>query len=290
MALYLLLSIVLATTLFIILKLYKTFRVNTGHAIVVNYFVASSIAFGANSDASIAALSSFFHLLPITLIIGLMFIVVFNITGFSSQSAGISVTSVAAKMSMVIPIFFGLFLYNDSLNFTRIIGIISALIAVYIINKPDKNNAQEKKDLWLPVLVFAGSGLVDSSIKYAQHFYMTNENRQLLIAMLFGSAGLLGVLHYAFNVIYKKDSILNLRSIIGGLILGIANYFSLHFLLLCFQYPGSESAMIFSIVNIGVVLLAAICGYLFLNETLNGGKLLGVLIAVFSIIILYSSK
>ena len=61
-----------------------------------------------------------------------MFILVFNVMALTSQKNGLSVESVSSKMSVVIAIVFGVWYYEESLSFIKVIGILLALLAVYL--------------------------------------------------------------------------------------------------------------------------------------------------------------
>ena len=121
---YLLLSIIASTLIFIIFKLFEKFGINTLQGIVVNYFTAC--LFGLWSyDAPIQVheiLESKWLLGAIGL--GFLFIAIFNIMAMTAQRNGLSVASVASKMSVIIPVVFGIYVYNEGVGFQKIIGII----------------------------------------------------------------------------------------------------------------------------------------------------------------------
>jgi len=50
----------------------------------------------------------------------------------TAQKNGVSVASISGKMSVVVPVLFGVFLYNESASFFKVIGIGIALVAVYL--------------------------------------------------------------------------------------------------------------------------------------------------------------
>ena len=129
---YLVLSILISSLLFVIFKLFDVFKINTLQAIVVNYVIALSFGLGSSNVK-----------LPIEEIpqqpwfigafcLGFLFISIFNIMGITAQKNGLSVASVAGKMSVVIPIIFGIIVYNEGVGFVKILGILMALIAVYL--------------------------------------------------------------------------------------------------------------------------------------------------------------
>ncbi|NNJ81579.1 MAG: EamA/RhaT family transporter, partial [Flavobacteriaceae bacterium] len=101
---FLLLSVLSSTVIFVTFKLFDRFKVNTLHAIVVNYIVASLcgiIAFeGVVDPIDIVNKDWFVY----TAVLGLLFIIIFNLMAITTQRSGLSVVSVATKMSLVIPI------------------------------------------------------------------------------------------------------------------------------------------------------------------------------------------
>ena len=114
--------------------------------------------------------------------IGFLFIAVFLLTSHVIHTSGITVASVVSKMSVVIPVVAGIFLYSEKLNSVKTSGILLALIAVFLINI-QRNPQQLKKAsasvIFLLVVYFLGSGLVDTSIKYAQANLITAETDKL---------------------------------------------------------------------------------------------------------------
>ncbi len=288
MVLYLLLSILSAACLLIIFRYFVFWKIDTMHAIIVNYWTAAMFSFmtaPAENGRKLYMIGEFWY---VSLLIGLLFIVVFFITAKTTQKIGVGVASVASKMSMVIPIGAGIWLYQESLDLQKSIGILLAIPAVILTSKPSKQQegvAFDWRNLGLPVLLFVGAGLVDTCIKFMQHHYMNDDNRQLVIMSIFASAGLIGLFKLLFEVIVQKKH-LSIRSIGGGLLLGSTNYFSLYFLLKCLESPGTESSTVFALVNIGVVITSFITGLLLFKETSDRNKVIGLMLSVIAILVL----
>src|SRR5690606_2669635 len=95
---YLVLSILFATVLYVIFKLFTRFKINTLHAIVVNYFVAFTMGFTTSSVAISPAVIYQSPWFLGALVLGLLFIFIFNIMAVTAQRNGLSVVSVASKM------------------------------------------------------------------------------------------------------------------------------------------------------------------------------------------------
>jgi len=58
--------------------------------------------------------------------------------GLTTRNQGVSVASLASRLSVVIPIVAAFFLYSDSIGLAKITGIILSIFALYLSSK--KNN------------------------------------------------------------------------------------------------------------------------------------------------------
>ena len=124
---YLVLSVLVSSLIFVIFKLFDVFKINTSQAIVVNYIIALSFGlFTSNVPLSITQIPQQPWFLG-AFCLGFLFIAIFNVMGITAQKNGLSVASVAGKMSVVIPIVAGVFMYNESVGIIKFIGILMAL-------------------------------------------------------------------------------------------------------------------------------------------------------------------
>lgn len=277
----------LSAILYIILKFFERFQVTNIHGLTANYLTASLFSFFYTFKTNLTLLPHSSSYAGFALGIGLLFICVFYTAAITAQKSGIAITSIAGKMSMVIPIVFGFILYDDNITVLRITGILLALSAVYLSSSSsDGATTNTSKKNWLfPLLLFIGSGLVDTSIKAGQHYFMTEENQYLYFAFLFGSAGVFGIAMTTYMYIRNKIKV-KLKSIIAGFILGIANFYSLVFLVKALSDDSAESMLIFSISNVLVVLFSAVLGLLIFKEKPHKKNIIGLLLAIGAIIIL----
>jgi drug/metabolite transporter (DMT)-like permease len=283
--LYIFAAAVTAALLYVILRLFPQFKVCNIYALTINYAAASVtsiFAAGGFSEVNFSAGSGF--LIP-AFLIGTLFITVFYSAARCAQLCGVTVTSIAGKMSMVIPIVTAAFLFHDSFTPWKIAGIIIALAAVYFSAPGNETGAAAGKYWFLPLLVFAGSGLVDTSVKIAQHYYINESNQKLFISMLFASAGCIGLLSSILNYINKKIP-LSLITIAAGIVLGITNYFSLYFLVKSLDAEGMQSSLVFSLVNLLVVMISAVIAITCFHEKTDQGRRAGLTLAVVAIILL----
>ena len=287
---YLLLSILASTLIFVVFKLFSKFKINTLHAIVVNYFVAcvsGVIAYnGTISSTEIPKYDWFYY----TLGLGALFILVFNLMAITTQRSGLSVVSVATKMSVVIPVVFGLVYYKDSLGIYKAVGILLALIAVYLASVKKKDGLKvQPKNLIFPVLVFLGSGIIDTSIKYLEDSFVAESDVPLFSATIFFTAFIIGILVLLVQKLRRKFQF-EWKNILGGIALGIPNYFSIYFVVKALRSGLFESSGIFTVNNVAIVILSTLVGILFFKERLLPKNWLGIGLAVLGIFLIALEK
>jgi drug/metabolite transporter (DMT)-like permease len=269
----------------VVFKLFDRFRINTLHAIVANYVTAclcGLIAFEENVGFTDTISKDWF---PFTVGLGVLFIVIFNLMAITTQRSGLSVVSVATKMSLVIPIIFGLLYYKESLGVLKFVGIVMALFAVYLASVKSKTGVRvDRRNLIYPLLVFLGSGIIDSSLKYLEDTHVAKNEVALFSSMIFAAAAVSGFLLLAWQVVRGKFKF-EFKSIIGGIFLGIPNYFSVYFLVQALRSDILESSGIFTVNNVAVVMTSTLVGILLFKENLLPKNWIGVLLAILSILL-----
>ncbi|MFY9242100.1 MAG: DMT family transporter [Polaribacter sp.] len=281
---FLLLSIIISTGLFVIFKYFGIYKVDVLKAIFVNYLVAFVMGFAlAERDFSFVEIPKQPWFLG-AIFLGALFVSVFFIMAMTAQKNGVSVASVAGKMSVVIPVFFGVFLYNESVTFLKIFGIIIALIAVYLASVKEKSIVKNNAGLLFPILLFLGSGAIDTCLKYIEVSFVPKEDVSIFSGSLFGIAALFALLILLIKAAKKREPF-GTKNIVAGLALGIPNYFSIIFLLKALQTEGFESSTLFTINNVGIVILSTIVGILLFKEKFSLKNKIGVALAILGIVI-----
>ena len=216
--------------------------------------------------------------------LGALFVSIFFVMAMTAQKNGVSVTSVAGKMSVVIPVFFGVFLYNESVTFLKIAGIIIALVAVYLASVKEKSSTSKNAGLFFPVLLFLGSGAIDTILKFVESNYLPKNEVSIFSGSLFGIAAIFAAIILIIKTIKKKEPF-GIKNIIAGVILGIPNYFSIVFLIKALQTEGFESSTLFTVNNVGIVLLSTIVGIVVFKEQFSVKNKIGVALAILGIVI-----
>jgi drug/metabolite transporter (DMT)-like permease len=82
----------------------------------------------------------------------------------------------------------------------------------------------------------------------------------------------------------------DIKSVVGGLFLGIPNYFSIYFLLKTLEKLNKDfhltSATIFTLNNILIIMFSIIIGLIIFKEKISLQKIIGFIIALLSIILI----
>ena len=278
------LSVLCSSLIFVIFKLFDILKVQTLYAIITNYIVACTTGLlfydGVINVTQVYQTNWFWG----TLALGVLFIIVFNIMAKTSQKVGVSVASVATKMSLVIPVLVGILLYQESLSVLKVAGIILALAAVYFASVKEGALKFSKKTLVLPILVFVGSGIIDASINYFRATKLTSVEFPLFSATVFAAAAFTGLLFILLKAI-KQPLKVNFKNILAGIVLGIPNYFSIFFLLRALQNDLLNSASVFTINNVAIVMFSTLLGILLFKEKLIPKNWAGIVLAVISILL-----
>lgn len=279
---YLLLSILLSTFLFVIFKLFDKYNINILQAIVVNYVIACICGLLSYSETiSVVTIINKPWFIG-TILLGILFIAVFNIMAITAQKNGLSVASVAGKMSVIIPVIFAVLVYNEKLNIIKTIGIVMALVAVYLVSVKEDAIEISKKTFIYPLLLFLGSGVIDTSLKYLETNYVSKSEISLFSASIFGVAAVIGSLILIVTSI-KNNSKITTKNILGGIILGVFNYYSIFFLMKALKSSVFNSSTIFTINNVAIVMLTTLVGILLFKEKLILKNWVGI--AIISIIL-----
>lgn len=149
---YLLFSILSAICLFVVFKFAEKYKANTFNIININYVIASVLGFFLyNKPISLTEIYNqpwFF----LSIFIGVLFILMFFVIALSTQKVGISVTTVASKMSVIIPILFSILYFSEKIQIFKVIGIVTALIAVFLTIYKKRDSNFEIYKILIPVV------------------------------------------------------------------------------------------------------------------------------------------
>ncbi|MEZ5072611.1 MAG: hypothetical protein R2751_17040 [Bacteroidales bacterium] len=292
----LLLCILSSTGIFVIFKLISARQIPSFPVILLNYLVASLLGF-LLYDGPIR-LSDLMEKgwLPIGTGIGILFILLFFVLGRSSRQAGMSVSTVASKMSVVFPIAFSLLIDPaDRITGIKAAAIVLALAGVALtVYKPDPEREESAArgrhpSLLLPLILFVGMGLVDSLVKFAQHRYVDPDDTALFSAVLFACALFSGLLFLPFSgkslPAFGRGS-----TWLAGMGLGVVNFGSIYFLVRSLNHtlPSGrtmDSSLVFGINNTAIVAGSVLIGLVAFREKLHAGNWTGIALSLLALLL-----
>ncbi|EMR03569.1 hypothetical protein [Cesiribacter andamanensis] len=287
---YLLLGILFNVAIFLIFRGYVRFGVATLPAIVVNYFVCvltGLVFMGDTAALQLVSLDS--PWLVFALFLGVLFIGTFYMMALTTQRLSVTVSSIAAKMSLALPVIFSLFVLQieskafDGWNY---LGIGLAFVAIYMSSwKPRlKGKAPlpgNRLIFLLPVGVFLCSGIIDTTINYTSYRYLSEREEAIFPLVIFGVAALLGLILQLVRRIPTGK-----KELLGGIALGVPNFFSIYFIVKGLADFDNNGAFFYPLLNISIILGSALLAILLYKEKLLPVNQIGLGLAVLAIFLL----
>ncbi|MGC4103143.1 hypothetical protein [Ferruginibacter sp.] len=284
---YLFGSILFSSYLTLSFKVLQRLHINTLQAIVFNYVACVLTGSVVNGSFPVNKTNIAAPWFLWALVMGGMFISIFNVIGFTTQKLGVAVASVANKLSLVIPFLFSLYLYNETAAALKIAGIVVALAAVVFTCYPAQNSNDNSNSVkgnlvvLLPVILFISSGLLDTLIVYVKNSFFIDpeDNFNNFLISAFSVAATLGLIILTIQVITGKQKF-SFKAMLAGIIIGIPNYFSIWCLgKVISAYHGNSSAII-PVNNMGIVLFSAVAAWLLFKEKLSAINWVGIVLAL----------
>lgn len=279
-------SIIFSSYLTLSFKVLQRLNIPVLPAIVFNYLtcvVTGSVVNGSFPINNGTVQAPWF---PWAVVLGCFFISLFNIIGFTTQRMGVAVVSVANKLSLVIPAVFFIIYKGESLHAFKITGIVLALAAVWLTCY---NNApKEQKPLspllmvLLPLVLFIGSGALDTIYKFVEEQYLNNDNLNAFLISSFAAAGVAGLVILATRYATGKEKF-SISTVLAGILIGIPNYFSIWCLGKVYKQNWMESSAIIPVNNMGIVLFSTVVAWLVFKEKLTRINWAGILLSLAAI-------
>lgn len=280
------LAIFLSSLIFVLFKVFPLLKIDTFQAIVFNYisaFLCGYILYG--SDLKEEAWENTNWIFYVVLA-ALLFISLFVLMGKSAQKNGMAITSVAVKMSMAVSVLGMVFIYNEQLPFLKIIAILLAFSGVILVSFSKKSGDSKQQTWWMLLILFFGSGILDLLLNYVQKTQVDVISTALFSAFGFGIAGLIGLGILIAQIIRRKIRI-EFRNIIGGVILGVPNFFSIFLLMRAYNSVTWSDSSVLAVINVSVVCISTLFGTLIFSEKISWAKGLGLCCSLLAIYLFY---
>ncbi len=282
----LILCIIVNSFLGVLFKLFGKYNVDLFPAIVLNYFVAFLTASIFLGDWPLPEEGFHVSWFWYAVVLGVLFITFFNIIGISVQKAGLVVTTIFQKMSLLAPAIMGIVLFQEGNSFIKILGIFLAILAIVLVSysKKEQVNSIPKEHLMLALLVFVGSAFIDGLLYWVDVKGMVTTDRIQFVSTPFLISGIVGVVALIVSRAKSKKP-LQWNSLWAGIVLGIPNFFSIYLILKSLSV-GLEGSVVFPVNNIGILVMSAMIGIIAFREAATTSKLIGFALSIIAILMI----
>ncbi len=282
---FLVCAIVFSTCNHLMFKVFARWRIDLLSAIVINYVVC--VVIGCSSSiASISLLSMFGqNWYPFSVLQGGLLVACLFLIGWTTARQGVSIASLAARLSVAIPTVIAFFLYGDAVTTLKITGILAALVALYLSGVEDGKTAAELRAInLLPFILFVGFGVHSALLKFVQARFLDNTSYHAYVMASFFMALLISGLVLAWRIFKRRYSIRR-QDMAAGLLLGCTNYGAVYFLIRALGVPGWQSSQLFPTISIAVVGLSSLGAWVAFNERLQRRMVAALTIGVAAIVL-----
>ncbi|QNL48607.1 EamA family transporter [Olivibacter sp. SDN3] len=283
-----LLSVLCSVTVSVIIKLARRYSVNTIQMIAWNYPVAVLLSYyylKPNFD------NLTFDQAPVTtyVILGLLLPSLFVIIAASIRYTGIVRTEVAQRLSLFIPLIAAFFIFNEHPAPIKLSGVIVGLIAVVCSIRWHHTNSLSVNKVgrfgsWLyPLIVFFGMGVIDILFKHLAQYQGVSYKTSIFV--VFVLCTLTSFLSIAYLGVIKKMRF-SLSGTLWGILLGLFNFGNIIFYMRAHQALPDNPSVVFSGMNIGVIIVGAVTGIFLFGEKLSILNKVGLVLAIISVLII----
>ncbi|HWZ22724.1 MAG TPA: hypothetical protein VNW06_08725, partial [Cytophagaceae bacterium] len=303
-------------------RVFDLLKIDPLQAIIFNYILCAVIGFSFSQNyEKIMEINTFDTWILFALITGTCFMPTFYLMAYTVKKVSVTVSTIASKISLIIPVTVSILYLNKNASFSiiNIIGLFLGLGAIVMSsikkNTPTvethhnaspldlnqglllaethydtslRNNAISRFQYFLPVLVFLGGGLVDVLINITNFKHLPSDKSSLFPFFAFSAAAFSGLMVLIVRMGFFKEQ-LKWRNLFGGVILGIPNYLSIFFLLKALRDFDNNGALIFPVLNICVILINSFIALVFFKEKLSKYNYAGLFLAVISLMLIIST-
>ena len=282
---YLVLSIICSVTVGVLFKFAKRYQINIMQTVTWNYLFAICLsAFFFKPDFGSITVQS---ISPIYIALGILLPVIFLFQGLAVSNAGLAKTDIAQRLSLFISLCAAYFLFNDSFDRLKYVGIIFGFGAI-ILTLYRKGANSSTKNSWLYLLlVFIGFGVIDVLFKFVSQITVIPYTTSLFI--IFCIAFVLSSGYILYLAINKKTK-LQLVNFVCGCILGLFNFGNILFYLKAHRAMADNPSTVFAAMNIGVIIIGSLIGIVVFKERLSKLNYVGLLFALVAIVLITLSK
>lgn len=279
------LAVIVNVLIAICFKIYARKGVDSMAAIVFNYVVCAVLGSLIAGEFPVTTYGLDVPWVPFAIALGFFFFAGFNVTALSVKFTGITTTAVMQRMSLLISAGYAIIIFGEPLGFVKLTGIVLAALAVILINlHPGQKGGRFKLGPYFayPALTLLFSGIVESVLYYIKARGLSETSDLQLTTFAFSAAAVVGILYMAPQYVRGKRKF-HWNVLVGGLALGVPNFFSIYFILLLLKM-GYQGSVLFPVLNISVLAASALVGVYLFSEKVRLINVIGLLSALAAII------
>ena len=285
--LYLALAILGSGVIPVIFRAFEGWRVNLFWAIPVNY--VTCVAIGSVLAGDSFSLSQLIGQpwIALAALQGLLLAVNFFLLAHTAQRAGVAIAALASRLSVAIPSVLAFMLYGDSLTPVKILGLATALLALYLCTAPERNSGGLGSKLFqlLPLLVFITFGCYFTILKYLQSHYLDAATYHSYVMAGFSFA-FLSSLAIGFGKGVISTAEFRFLHVLAGFGLGLVNDAAVYSLLRVLALEGWQSSQLYPIYSVGVVAVSTVLAFVCFRERLSRQKAMGLAVGLIAVALL----
>lgn len=277
---FLIVAIFCSVVVSINLKLLKRYYTNSFQAIVFNYPTALVLCYFLFKPSFEETPTG--NQLLIFSIVAFMMLSLFYFISKSIQSSGIVITAIGQRLSLIIPVLAAFIIFNESLNWLKLVGLFIGFLAIYF-SVPKAKFSSENINYWYPFIVFIGTGVLDIFFNMITQF--SNIGFTQCLFYIFAIATIMGFITLLYLKIKGKLTF-QLKALFAGIVLGFFNFFSIYFYIKALALEPDKPSIIFSAMDIGVIAIGSVAGLVLFKEKLSLLNKVGLFLAIIAICML----
>lgn len=276
---FLVLSILLLTSFGLVVKRHQAAGRNLLAVGAINY------AFAAVAAAVFVVYTGSYEISVTTCVIGILAGLAYSISYYlmiyTIKSSGISIAWSAIRLSVIVPVLFSIFYWNERPSIYQIAGIVFVCIALPLLSiKPDSDGRRRmfgRASVLVLMLFIATSGVNLAPKAFSE--LSPESHRQMYLLLLFTTAAIVS----CCAMIFKEPS-MRATDVPVGVALGLLNLSSRYFLLLALvSLPG---IVVFPISGSAGIVLMTLAGMAIWRERIRKLNALGIAFAVAAVVLI----
>ncbi|MBZ0178616.1 MAG: hypothetical protein K8F36_04930 [Melioribacteraceae bacterium] len=274
----LILTIICSSSIAVILKINSVKNWDSMQLIAGNYFAASvlGLIFYAQEPVPFSM-----DLALIGMSAGVLFVASIFAFSKSVTYSGGAISTLSSRLSVFVPVILSMLIYLELPSLFQSFGLLVTAVTIYLFYLSVQRNNKDvdglKKFLFL-IAVLLGIGLADFYMKIFQANFHPSQ-KAFFLFIIFTSAFVI-----SFTVMILRRIRFNKKSAALGIIMGIPNILSSHFLINALDK--FSAVYVYPVVNMAIIIVTATVVRIFWKETWNVYSTAALLTGIAAIVLL----